>query len=375
MRMRTFTISAMMLTAALNCGEAPRTGDDQFLAYPHRTCTSGGKPLKSGGKIKGGDLAAGAGSFCDGQFKHGGGRVAFRVFPNSRITYERHDGHLYLRLQKGRMLIDAEKKRAGKNIYLHSSGSMVRMLGTKVFMTRQNNTNLNVELLEGKVEVRSAPYLHLKSFHRGLSDQAERSAAKAMPELFKSKVVTLEPGTSAKIAAGNHPLAQDGALRAKLNQAFSAAEVRTAAKQDHAAFARHVEQRGKEVMTNTSEKSESMKNADMTMKKGPISDKRRWLHSRWSRNLKHIPAGAMSAGRLKVLLKRRYGDKKSDSILKDLHKKAPPGVLYKIRLKNGRTYQGRAEQVGTRYRLVTRKGDIMIKREQVERIEVLVPGK
>lgn len=366
-RGRVFAIAASLLIgvgAFAFYYTASGRGVSRTLAFPHGRCSSGGKTLRAGDSV-GGDIESGADSFCDVRINDGG-RVALRVFPNSRVEFISDKKNMHVSLNKGRVMLDA-KKRSNRGLQIHAPGHTVRILGTKILVEHNSLRSVNVDLLDGKAEVSSAPYLQAPALQQGLPPETLEAARAAVPALFTTRVQVLDAGTRLRL--------RNDADQAKVTEAVAQAQAMfadlkagTQGRPDGEQLTQEIIKRSKSLLKKDRGLAKSLGADKLRTEKETIAGKRRWLLERWSQGLTStIETGDSqkqpATGRIVV---------EPGRVLRALQEEQPSRLLYRIHLKDGRVLTGIVEQEGSLYRLSTGEGDLLIARDQVKNLELFL---
>ena len=337
------------------------------LAFPHGRCSSGGKVLGAGASV-GGSLESGADSFCDVEIKDGG-QVAMRLFPNSRVRFNSDPDALHVSVDRGRLLLDADR-RAGSGLEVHAPGHTVRIMGTRIVISQESFNGVEVELLDGRAEVTSAIFLNVPRLQRRLSEAARQAAEKEVPSLFATRKTVLEPGRGLRLRQLGLNESDSHRLTAALDRAYGDLSLRRSATPEATA---EVVARAKRVITANPELRTKLADLRLKAEVRPLSSRRRWQLERWFQGLrgdaaKPLLPGPESSG------KEGRTDRRPNpvSVLRALKEERPSKLLYRIHLKNGQVLTGIVEQEGSNYRLITDRGDLMIRRDGVKNLELFL---
>ena len=149
------------------------------------SCRSGAKPLASGSDVNRRAVRSGADSLCDLRFQ-GPFQARIRLLPDSRLSSDFRDGVLRVYLERGGMLVQAERLSASSSLFVYRGGNRIRFLGTKILVRRDSRNILRVEALEGRVLVERSAYFRLSrlrgKFAREEEDILARRLAPSSPE-------------------------------------------------------------------------------------------------------------------------------------------------------------------------------------------------
>ncbi|MCB1172563.1 MAG: FecR domain-containing protein [Leptospiraceae bacterium] len=351
----------------------PTTPETRLLSFPHRNCSgAGGQGLKAGDAL-GDSLSSGADSFCDAQIDSGGARVAVRLMPESRIDMERIEGELYLHLRKGQLFLDANKQ-ADQAVHVRSGPHMVTVLGTRFMVRRPDSNTIQLDLLEGKAQVKSAAWLRLEYLKGDLPADQAAALEKEMPGLFQAELQVIEDSRS--ITVRQDPLiARAQALElARLNQALKQERDQGLARKLAAGSAEMqtgLFHRLAQSLTNQTGQTDWLKEVPFKSDSRELSTRDRLLLERRLRGLNIIPATELeSPGQIKAI-QQKIGELDIKAILEEQSKQKLPELVYRIHLKDGQVLTGMVVQQGGQYRLLTAKGDVLVPRSQVENLEIV----
>ena len=335
------------------------------LAFPHGRCSSGGKVLRTGAGV-GSSLESGADSFCDVQIRDGG-RVALRIFPNSRVRFNSETDALHLAVDRGRMLIDAGKRRE-RGLAVHTPGHTVQIMGTRLIVSYESPESVDVEVLDGRAQVRSALFQELPRLQRRLPEGARAAAAKEVPALFAQKVTVLETGHRLHLLRQGLSGRDREQLRAALNRAYGNFAFRGAKGPEQVA---EIVTLARSVLEDPKLRTR-LEQSRLDSEVRAVSPRRRWQLERRFQGLTggghSIATAEQSRGPGPGAVKVRPAD--PASILRALQEERPSKLLYRIHLRDGKVLTGIVEQEGANYRLTTELGDIIIQRNRVKSLEL-----
>lgn len=332
------------------------------LAFPHGRCTSDGTVMRSGDRV-GKSVESGADSFCDVKIRDGG-QVAARVFPNSALRFHSDPTGLHIQLERGRALFDVGP-RGKRAVEVHTAGHTVRILGTRLTVAAESG-GAEVELLEGRAQVRSAAYLENVRLDRQLPASVVAVGGRQMPALFETRVTTLEPGRSVRLRRVGLTEGERLRLSVALDRAQGDLPPRGVVSPDQAArFVKTVADN----LKSSPPLQRALEGSKLEVQTETITARRRWQLERSFRGL----AGGRSpapgtADRNQTPLRPADGA----GVLSALKEKRPSKLLYRIHLKDGRVLTGIVEQEGSQYRLSTDQGDLRIHRDQVKNLELFL---
>lgn len=359
--MSTIAAATIIAISVLIFRDVTTSGSKRMLTFPHRNCESGGQAITTARDMPGNDLQSGSNSFCDAEILGAGNQVAFRIFPESSIRIEEESDGLHLHLDRGRIYLNARRS-PDRHIQVHTTGHQISILGTEVMITRENETDLHVELVRGQVEVHSATYMHLKNMRKSLPHKTERILAKDMPELFESKVFILESGNSVYLKRPGGLTNRQKELLKKLDQNLETRK----SKQDPSSLSQNsIYIRIKNELEINPEILKELKTSQLIAKHNKIDSKRKWLLQRWAQKVAFLE----NSKKLKESFDKKKETIKSEQILKDLKTVQASSLLYKIYLKDGRSLTGMIIQQGNNYHLITDQGDSIIPISEVKTLD------
>ncbi len=328
-------------------------------------CRSGDKVLKAGDVPAAGEIASGRDSVCDVQFR-GEASVAVRLEPDTRVSYIKTESsgakggrELFLKLNSGRILVQAEKISQSRGLTVQTPGHLVRVLGTRLTIDGNRPGRLRVRLAEGKAEVVAANYLYLPAFQNGLKPKVRAELEKKLPELFRGERRELTPGTYVRVTRAAKYSEVNKSLFASLNDALKPAA-------DSGTVDAESLSRARKLLNESSAKKALLEKPAVDTGRDSryhaLKLKRRFETFRLLRNEE------LTTDALKV---RKVDAKR---ILKRVRRASDePTYVYRVHLKSGKVHMGLLEQVGgERYRLFTGERGIMIPKGQVEKIELVV---
>ena len=172
------------LTARISLVEGScSTGDKRALKTNDSADVSGGSA----------DIISGPDSFCDLQFPEFA-RTAFRLLPDSRLSYRREGKSLLLDFQRGAVLLQANKLSGGRRLIIRSGGHSVSVLGTQIRFVKPDQYSLRVEMREGKAEILTSHHLRLNALKARYTGEQLKQLSKLLPELFQENKEVLESG-------------------------------------------------------------------------------------------------------------------------------------------------------------------------------------
>ncbi|MBX7059844.1 MAG: FecR family protein [Leptospirales bacterium] len=142
--------------------------------------------------------------FCE--LRLASGYVLVRLFPGALSRIYQSEGRIQLRLEEGRLLAIGLRSGADREFELYSGAARVRLIGTRVYLSRTNH-HLQVSVLEGRASLQQDPL-----FLAPPAGQASLREALAQPTSTES-LQTIADGQSVSIE-------EDATQLAKARQAL-----------------------------------------------------------------------------------------------------------------------------------------------------------
>lgn len=174
---------------------------DQVFIHSYGDCKIDGVTSQPGTTLLNRKLISGSFSICEFQLV-GNKSVAARMLPKSEVFVTGDKKHSALNVIHGSVIIDSKKNEFSdpESFFSILSPDVKALLaGTKVFysrITKESDSELDLEVLEGKVEMETGPFVVFEKTANSLNEE-EREFLKAnFPILFQSKKIELNFGQS-----------------------------------------------------------------------------------------------------------------------------------------------------------------------------------
>ncbi|RHX87641.1 LIMLP_03685 family anti-sigma factor [Leptospira stimsonii] len=174
---------------------------DQAFIHSYGDCKIDGIAPKPGATLLNKKLVSGNYSICEFQLE-GPKSVAVRVLPDSEVSLTGNRKISNVLVDRGSILIDSIKNETDPSeglLSILSPDVRALLVGTKVVYSRnvgEFHSDLDLDVLEGKVEIETGPSVAFEKTANTLSEEEREFLKINFPILFQSKKVEINRGQS-----------------------------------------------------------------------------------------------------------------------------------------------------------------------------------